>query len=163
MTGFGLAVADFDHDGWQDLYVANGRVTKAKGAFSTSDPYVEPNHLFRGLPAGTFAEVAPVGGVIDQPARTSRGVASGDLDGDGFADAVGLGQAVFAHPGFAPCVVDTLWAFANGRMPKADEAPVLDALSSRFGSSDYRLVTLLEDIAMSEAFRLVGPIEEVAP
>jgi hypothetical protein len=88
---------------------------------------------------------------------------SGDLDGDEFPDGVGLGQAVSNHPDFVPCVVGTLWAFANGRMSMDSERPLLDALLARLESSDYRLVTLLEDIAMSEAFRLVGPIVEVAP
>ena len=88
---------------------------------------------------------------------------SGSLDGDEFVDAVGLGQAVSTHPDFVPCMVHTLWASANGRTPVADEAPQLDALSSRFGTSGYRLLTLLEDIAMSDAFRRVGPVQEVAP
>ena len=88
---------------------------------------------------------------------------SGVLDGEEFSDAVGLGQAVSNHPDFVPCVVDTLWAFANGRMPESAESPQLDALASRFSNSNYRFVTLLEDIAMSAAFRHVGPIEEVAP
>ncbi|MGB0591377.1 MAG: DUF1592 domain-containing protein [Myxococcota bacterium] len=88
---------------------------------------------------------------------------SGSLDGDEFADAVGLGHAVSTHPDFVPCLVDTLWAFANGRMPEAAETPQLDALASRFGTADFRLSALLEDIAMSAAFRHVGAVEEVTP
>ena len=40
---------------------------------------------------------------------------SGSIDGAEFDDAVGLGQAIADHPSFVPCIVSTLWAFANGR------------------------------------------------
>ena len=88
---------------------------------------------------------------------------SGDLDAHDFDDAVGLGQAIAEHPDFVPCIVDTLWSFANGRVATAAEVPQLDALVARFEASDHRMLTLLEDIVMSEAFRRVGALAEGGP
>ena len=72
--GMGIGVADFDGDGWPDLFVAND---------------TSPNFLFRNLGNGTFSEIGVEAGV----AYTDRGLAvSGlgvdakDLDNDGRPD-----------------------------------------------------------------------------
>lgn len=89
MTGFGMGFHDFDHDGILDLFVVNGAVQawKAGESFSATDPYAEPNHLFRGLGSTKFKEV-PHGGLKQGLIGTSRGAAFGDLDNDGDVDVV---------------------------------------------------------------------------
>lgn len=87
-TGFGMGFADFDHDGRLDLYVANGRVGRYKPLWSQTDPYGEPNQLFRGVGAGLFEDVAPRGGVLHEPIGASRAAAFGDYDNDGDIDVV---------------------------------------------------------------------------
>jgi len=87
-TGFGVAAADFDLDGFQDLYVANGRVTAGRPLHREDDPFAEPNQLFRGGPEGRFEEVLPRGGEAGSPAGNGRGVAAGDFDDDGDVDLV---------------------------------------------------------------------------
>ena len=87
-TGFGTAIADFDNDGEQDVYVANGRVRLGSSTWSPQDPYAEPNTLQRGLGAGRFETVEPAGGTAEPLVATSRGVAVGDLDNDGTLDLV---------------------------------------------------------------------------
>jgi len=81
---------------------------------------------------------------------------SGDLDGVPFADARGLGAALADHPAFARCLVETVWAYANGRVRALDERDLIDAMLARFEASDHRLLALLEDVAISDGFRRVG-------
>ncbi|MGH7522668.1 MAG: FG-GAP-like repeat-containing protein [Gemmatimonadales bacterium] len=57
--------ADFDSDGWPDLYVAND---------------VTDNQLFRNLGNGTFADISHQAHVADY--RSAMGLAVGDWDGD---------------------------------------------------------------------------------
>jgi len=74
--GAGVAVADFDRDGWQDIYVTNS----GEGS---------QNALFRNNADGTFADVAAPLGVADvNRAETgvSMGAVWGDYDNDGFED-----------------------------------------------------------------------------
>ncbi len=87
-TGFGIGQLDVDQDGLLDLYVANGAVLRKEELVAAGDPYplAERNQLFRGLGGGRFVEVVDP----DEPAlglvEVSRGVASGDVDGDGDTD-----------------------------------------------------------------------------
>lgn len=87
-TGFGLAMADFDLDGQLDLYVANGRVRMGGREWNPTDPYAEPDSLYRGLGGGRFEPIEPQGGTAELQIATGRGVAAGDLDNDGAVDVV---------------------------------------------------------------------------
>ena len=82
-TRFGVVLADFDNDGWLDLYEANGKVSAPSP--SAGNVFDEPNVLLRGVPPGRFEDV-PQGGVETALVHTSRGVAAGDVDGDGGID-----------------------------------------------------------------------------
>jgi hypothetical protein len=84
-TRFGMALADFDHDGWLDVYQANGRIERSGEPYGAS-PYAEPNLLLAGGAEGRLAEVLPRGGTSPALHGTSRAVAQGDLDGDGDVD-----------------------------------------------------------------------------
>jgi len=74
--GAAVSIADFDHDGWQDIYVTNsGEGSK--------------NALYRNLGDGTFKDVAPELGIADvnQPGTgVSMGAVWGDYDNDGYED-----------------------------------------------------------------------------
>ncbi|MCY3858096.1 MAG: VCBS repeat-containing protein [Gammaproteobacteria bacterium] len=86
-TRFGVALFDFDHDGRLDFYEANGRVTFSAES-ETADPYAESNVLFKGGAARKFEFVEPA--LVHKQAliHTSRGVAAGDVDGNGTIDLV---------------------------------------------------------------------------
>ncbi len=87
-TGFGLGFADFDHDGRQDVYIANGRVTQFGSPLVESDVFAEPNLLFTMQADETFRPVEPMGGTDGMLIHSSRGTALGDLDNDGDMDVV---------------------------------------------------------------------------
>lgn len=77
--GLGIIVADFDNDGWPDIYIANDTT---------------PNFLFRNRAAGLGAPLrfderglASGAGVNGAGASLAgMGIACGDLDGDGLLD-----------------------------------------------------------------------------
>jgi len=66
--GFGCAVADYDNDGYPDLYVSN----------------FGKNRLYHNNKNGTFSDIAEKAGV--QLGNWSTGVTWGDYDGDGKLD-----------------------------------------------------------------------------
>jgi hypothetical protein len=80
--GFGVAVADYDNDGWPDIYVAN----------------FGKNRLYHNNHDGTFTDVAEKAGVT--LGGWSAGPTWGDYDQDGFLDLFVPGYAKFdpAHP-----------------------------------------------------------------
>ena len=85
-TRWGVALADFDNDGFLDLFEANGRVHP--GDVRVGDIYAEPNVLFKGHSAMSFERVDPFVRSDVPLVHTSRGAAVGDLDNDGDLDVV---------------------------------------------------------------------------
>ncbi len=79
-TGSGVALLDYDHDGWIDIYLVNGSTYEAE------DGKAEAPHaaLFHNNHDGTFTDVAAKAGVTN--ARWGYGVAVGDYDNDGWPD-----------------------------------------------------------------------------
>lgn len=74
--GAAVSVADFDRDGWQDIYVSNS----GEGS---------RNALYRNLGNGSFEDVATAFGVDGMNSRengVSMGAVWGDYDNDGYED-----------------------------------------------------------------------------
>ncbi len=78
--GSGVALLDFDKDGWLDVYLVNGSTYDALAGKATS-PHAA---LFHNNHDGTFTEVAAKAGVTND--RWGFGVAVGDYDNDGWPD-----------------------------------------------------------------------------
>jgi len=85
--GFGIDFADLDQDGDLDLVVANGHVNDVIGQMRPGAQFAQRNQVYENLGNGTFAEALDTGMDL---LRVSRGLATGDLDGDGDLDAVVL-------------------------------------------------------------------------
>ncbi len=86
-TRFGVLREDFNNDGNSDLYVANGRINRIFTPV-VDDVYAEQNILFSGDSNGIMSRTALRGGTQVTPLHTSRGAATGDIDGDGKLDIV---------------------------------------------------------------------------
>jgi hypothetical protein len=88
MSGWGAGMADFDNDGWKDLFVARANVMDNVSLQDTARHYPEPNTIFRNLGNGKFEDVSASAGPDFQLEGAHRGVAFGDFDNDGRIDMV---------------------------------------------------------------------------
>lgn len=83
LLGWGVAFIDVDDDGWRDLVVANGHVYPEVEGKQLGDTYLQQTILFRNLGTGKFADLSDGAGPAFRTPRPARGLAVGDLDGDG--------------------------------------------------------------------------------
>jgi len=83
LLGWGVAFVDVDDDGWKDLVIANGHVYPEVEGTKLGDTYLQPTVLYRNLGGGKFADVTTISGSAFQTPRPARGLAVGDVDGDG--------------------------------------------------------------------------------
>jgi len=74
-TGTGVAIFDYDNDGWPDIFFVNG---------TTLDGKASTNHLYRNNHDGTFTDVTVAAGLKDS--GWGQGVCIGDYDNDGWED-----------------------------------------------------------------------------
>jgi enediyne biosynthesis protein E4 len=77
-TGTGVAIFDYDNDGWPDIFIVNGTtLDAAPGTAPTS-------HLYHNNHDGTFTDVTQKAGLTHT--GWGQGVCVGDYDNDGWED-----------------------------------------------------------------------------
>ena len=78
MTGGGVALIDYDNDGWLDIFLVNGGESDAQnGSLAT-------NHLYRNNRDGTFTDTTEKAGLVKH--GWAQGACVGDFNGDGWPD-----------------------------------------------------------------------------
>lgn len=83
--GWGIKFFDYDNDGYQDIFVANGHLMDNITRLEKHVTYPQRNLLFRNLGDGRFANVmSETDGLALE--KVSRGAAIGDYDNDGDLD-----------------------------------------------------------------------------
>jgi enediyne biosynthesis protein E4 len=109
-TGFGTLMADFNNDGWIDVAIVNGGVVRATNANKRPglsahwEPYGERNQLLSNTGQGKFRDVSHNNPALCGYWTVARGLASGDIDGDGGYDLLvtGIGEKARLLRNIAP-------------------------------------------------------------
>jgi enediyne biosynthesis protein E4 len=86
MAGYSANIADFDNDGWKDIFVSRGDVQSP--AMAARRHIDQPNTVFRNLPGGKWSALTEEAGFAAVPAKRHRGSAFGDFNHDGKLDLV---------------------------------------------------------------------------
>lgn len=76
-NGSGVALIDFDNDGWLDIFVVNGSRLE-------NPPVTATNRLYRNRRDGRFEDISSAAGAAAK--GWGNGVCAGDFDNDGFID-----------------------------------------------------------------------------
>jgi enediyne biosynthesis protein E4 len=125
-VGMGVAVGDFDNDGWRDLYVTN----------------VGSNVLYRNNGDGTFSDVTAAAGVDDP--RWSTSTAFLDYDRDGDVDLIVVNYVAFSVAGDKVC---SDHAGARDYCPPGAYPPVPSRLFRNDGGGRFTDVTEASGVA----------------
>jgi hypothetical protein len=87
--------------------------------------------------------------------------ASGELDGEPFADAAGLAALLRQHPDTASCLVRKLYTYTAGRRPFNEEDDALAALVDELAAEGNRFDRLLYALVTHDDFRFAHPAGSV--
>ena len=86
MAGYSPTIADFDNDGWKDIFVTRGHVQSL--GYASRVQVAQPNTVFRNQGGTRFQALTAEAGLTAQAPSRHRGSAIGDLNGDGRLDVV---------------------------------------------------------------------------
>ena len=86
-VGFGAHFFDYDNDGDDDLFVANGHIMKNIELLDDLITYGQSDQIYANE-AGAYIDVSKRSGLARLPKRVGRGSAYGDYDQDGDLDVV---------------------------------------------------------------------------
>ena len=88
LLGWGALFLDADEDGLPDLMLANGHVYPEVDSAPVGESYLQQTVLYRNVGDGTFSDWTATAGPALKTPRPARGMAAGDVDGDGHPEVV---------------------------------------------------------------------------
>jgi hypothetical protein len=91
-VSWGNAIADFDNDGWPDVFYVTGNVYPELESVFARFPARSQPILFRNLGNGKFNQLGEEAGPAMSARHCSRGCAFGDFDNDGDVDILVMNQ-----------------------------------------------------------------------
>ena len=154
MAGYAPTIADFDNDGWKDIFVTRGHVQML--GYAARGPVEQPNTVFRGIPGSPgnirFEALTAEAGLTAQPPSRHRGSAVGDLNGDGRLDVVVTAISAPAEVWLNDSPGDRHWLAFDLRGTKSNR----DGIGARIkvtagGATQYSHVSFAAGYASSSA------------
>ena len=127
-TGYvkwGTGFLDFDHDGWKDLFIADGHVYPFIDKAGIGEKFKQPRQLYWNRGDGEFYDMSGSGGPGITAKHSSRGIAVGDLDNDGAMEIVVVN--LFEPPSLLKNFAEK----ANSLLVRAVTASGRDAIGAR--------------------------------
>jgi hypothetical protein len=83
LLGWGVIAADFDNDGWTDIFIVNGHLTPEIDAAKSDSAYRQRKLVYRNLRDGRFEDVTLASGLDGGGLHSSRGAGAADLYNNG--------------------------------------------------------------------------------
>jgi hypothetical protein len=90
---WGVGFADFDNDGWLDIFHVTGTVYPEVEKVYPDYKFKTPRVVYRNLGNGSFEEVSQLCGTAVPEPHSSRGCAFGDFNNDGNVDVLVLNMS----------------------------------------------------------------------
>ena len=123
--GWGIAFLDFDHDGWKDIFIANGHVYPEVDRSPIDESFRQERLLFWNRRDGEFFDISQQAGPAIDAKHASRGIAVGDLDNDGDLEIVVVNM--HGHPS----LLENRAAKGNSLLVRAITEDGRDAIGAR--------------------------------
>lgn len=111
-SGWGTRFADYDNDGWKDLWIVQGHDMDTIELSFPQLHYLEPMLLVRNN-GRRLVNVSAASGSVFQERWASRGFALGDLDNDGLLDGVVTTNNGSAHLIHNETITKNHWLLLN--------------------------------------------------
>jgi hypothetical protein len=86
LSGVASKIFDFDNDGWNDIFQANGAMLDNIHLYHVDTAYEEPKLMYRNVGGGRFVKYSENLGPDFMRPTAARGAAVGDFDNDGDLD-----------------------------------------------------------------------------
>jgi hypothetical protein len=153
MSGYSPNIADFDNDGWKDIFVSRGDVQSP--AMAGRRQIDQPNTAFRNVPGGKWSALTEEAGFSARPPARHRGSAFGDFNHDGKLDLVVTALSAPAEIWINDSPADNRWLELALQGTKSNR----DAIGAKVkivagGQKQFNHVTTASGYASSSA----GPV-----